>query len=116
MKSTIYSIKYNGRDESDRARCLSGLATADEILLRAARTPAVRWGRKRSVPDPVPRVALDRARPTAAHEPARRHVVVRRLERDRTGRSPGIPRSGPAAAFAAGPPRESASADANRRA
>jgi hypothetical protein len=114
--STIYLINYNSGDESGRSRCLSSLAAPHEVLLRAAKTPAIVWSRIRPLPDSVSRAPPDRARASLAHEPARRHAVVRRVERHRAGRSFGIPRSRSASAFPSGPPRQGASTHGSGRA
>jgi hypothetical protein len=62
----------------------------------------------------VPRAALDRAGAPAAHEPPRRHAVVRCLERHRADRSAGVPRAPSAPTVHPRPPRESPSTDPNR--
>src|ERR1044072_8041194 len=106
MMSTIYFVMYNGCDESSRSGCPPRLAAAGEVLLRAAGAPPLVRRGIRSVAHPVPCAAPHRAGPAVADEPPCRHAVVRRVERDGTGRSARVARAGPAPGVAARPPRE----------
>src|SRR5207248_2927050 len=110
----IYLIKYTAPDDSSRTGCVSSLAASREIFLRAAGASAVVGRRPRALAGPVPRAALDRARPAAADGPARRHAVLRRVERHGTGRPARDSRPGPAPRLTRRPPRESAPAHASR--
>src|SRR5438093_1567898 len=85
-----------GGDGPPRTGRLSRLAAPREVLLRAARPPPVllrRRGRRAALPCPVPRAPSDRARPTVADGPAGGNAVMRPVERHRTRRPAGVPRS-----------------------
>src|SRR5436853_5635425 len=100
-------------DEASGRRGVPSLAAPDEVLLRSARTPARHKSELRPLADSMSCAAPHRARASSADETTRRHAVVRRVERDRTGRSAGIARSGATTAFASGPAGEGASTHAD---
>src|SRR6185369_15588863 len=92
------------------------LAAAREVLLRAARAPALVLRRSGALPRPVPRAPSHRAGTSAPAAQARRHAGLRCVERDGAGRSAGTTRARRAAAVGGGSPGEGAAADARRRA
>ena len=87
-------------NRADQDACRAWQLLMKFFFAQRAHLPSSRR-RVRSLPGPVPRAAPDRARAAAAHEPARRDAVLRRVERHRAGRSAGIPGSRAAPAVAA---------------
>src|SRR5262245_44007458 len=119
--SKVEIVKYRGlpvqcgHGQAPRAGGLPRLAAPDEVLFRAAAAPAGLGRAVRPLPRAVPRAPPHRAGRAGAHEPPGRRPLLRRLQRDRPGRSPGGARAAAAPPVAGRPPGEGAGADAGRR-
>src|SRR5688572_1037344 len=92
--------------EGWRRRRLPGLAAPDALLLHPARRASFLGRGVRALPRPVPRPSSDRAGAAGGHEPPRRDLVLRCLQRHRAGGPPGGARPRPAPARARRPSRE----------